>query len=159
MRRLVLFLVFCFANLAMACPQLAAGTATYTCRHTENKEVTQHEIIVVQDSNSISLTDREAGYTEGPFLLKTLTSIRILNQDLIFSVTCRSTEMTIQGLGYHSKPNQPMVDLDGGLGVSNASPNKKEVMVTIRINKTAKGFKSTWQSEYETIENDCELKK
>ena len=129
MRSAILLALISLTTTAMACPQLAG---TYKCKQKEKQEVATHEVSVVQGADTISIEDKDAGYTEGPFQLKSMTRIPALSADLLYRVTCEADKIIIHGSG------------------------EKSSAVTIQLAKSSKGYHGTWTSKDETIESNCE---
>ncbi len=129
MKLAVLLGLFTFSTFALACPQLAGN---YKCQMTEKEETSNHEISITQAADTIAIEDKEAGYSEGPFLLKSVTRIPALKNDLVYRVTCTSDKIVIHGSG------------------------EKSSAVTIQLAKNSKGYSSTWKTQDETIESKCE---
>lgn len=132
MKFMVLMGLFTFSTLAMACPQMAGN---YKCEQKENSEVAKHEVSITQGSDTITIEDKEAGYTEGPIQLKSLTKVSAYNNDLLYRTTCTANSIVIYG---------------------SDSDDSKETAVTIKLIKSSKGYKGTWTSQDQTIESSCE---
>lgn len=128
MKLTVLLGFFTSSVMAMACPQLAGN---YKCDQDEKQETFQHEVSITQAADTIMIEDKDAGYSEGPFLLKSVTRIPALHSDLLYRVTCTQDKIVIHGSG------------------------EKSSAVTIQLVKNSKGYSSTWQSKDETIKSQC----
>ncbi len=132
MKLAVLFSLLVSASTAAACPQLKGD---YKCEQIENQETTIHEVSVSQAEDTITIEDKEAGYTEGPIQLKSLTKVSAYSTELLYRTTCTSNSIVIYG---------------------SDSDDNKETAVTMKMIKSDKGYKSTWTSQDETIVSNCE---
>ena len=160
MRAILLISILCLGSSVFACPNFSGN---YVCKQKENKETQTHAVTVAQDADTIRIDDKEAGYTEGPFQLKSLTKMQRLDSEIVYSVTCQQNEIVVYGKG-KKKSNIPsnvvFTDLAGDPAGNNIVERKPiDTLVTIKLAKTAKGYKGTWKADKETVESDCELRR